>query len=102
MAELNTSQNPALQKIAERIKPILRRNAIVRAAVFGSVARGEATPESDLDLLVEFGEDKSLLALAHLKVELEAELGHKVDVLTYRALHHRLRERILQEQVPIL
>ncbi|MFZ5587449.1 MAG: hypothetical protein ACOZHQ_16135 [Thermodesulfobacteriota bacterium] len=51
---------------------------------------------------MEFGENKRLLALAHLRVELEAELGHKVDVLTCRALHHRLRERILQEQAPIL
>lgn len=93
---------PALKDLAERINPILRRNAVVRAAVFGSVARGEASPESDLDLLVEFGEEKSLLDLAHLKVELEEELGHTVDVLTYRAIYHRLRQRILDEQVPIL
>ena len=93
---------PALKDLAERINPILRRNAVVRAAIFGSVARGEASPGSDLDLLVEFGDDKSLLDLAHLKVELEQELGHPVDVLTYRAIYHRLRERILQEQVPIL
>lgn len=93
---------PALKDLAERINPVLRRNAVVRAAVFGSVARGEAGPGSDLDLLVEFDGEKSLLDLAHLKVELEEELGHSVDVLTYRAIHHRLRQRILQEQVPIL
>jgi uncharacterized protein len=94
--------NPALQDLAERINPILRRNAVVRAAVFGSVARGEASPGSDLDLLVELGPEKSLLDLAHLKVELEEELGHSVDVLTYQGIYHRLRERILGEQVPIL
>ncbi|MEW5911459.1 MAG: nucleotidyltransferase family protein [Thermodesulfobacteriota bacterium] len=93
---------PALKKLAQRIAPILRRNAVVRAAVFGSMARGEAAPGSDLDLLVEFGEEKSLLALAHLKLELESELGHQVDVVTYRSLYHRLRDPILQEQVPIL
>ncbi|MBI4799422.1 MAG: nucleotidyltransferase family protein [Desulfarculus sp.] len=93
---------PALKDLAARINPILRRNAVVRAGVFGSVARGEASPGSDLDLLVEFAGEKSLLDLAHLKVELEEELGHPVDVLTYRAIYHRLRQHILDEQVPIL
>ena len=98
-----TAQNlPAIRALAQRITPILRRNAVVRAAVFGSVARGEAAPGSDLDLLVEFGEEKSLLDLAHIKLELESELGHPVDVVTYRSLYHRLREPILREQVPIL
>jgi predicted nucleotidyltransferase len=102
MDSLAIKDRPEFKALAQRIRPILRRNAVVRAAVFGSVARGEAAPGSDLDLLVEFGEEKSLLELASLKLELEGELGHKVDVLTYRSLYHRLREPILREQVPIL
>lgn len=102
MDPTTAQQRPAIKELAQRITPILRRNAVVRAGVFGSVARGEAAPGSDLDLLVEFGEEKSLLDLARLKLELEGELGHPVDVVTYRSLYHRLREPILKEQVPIL
>jgi predicted nucleotidyltransferase len=57
---------------------------------------------SDLDFLVEFGEEKSLLDLARLKLEMEGELGRQVDVVTYRSLYHRLRDPLLQEQVAIL
>ncbi|MFH1033785.1 MAG: DNA polymerase beta [Pseudomonadota bacterium] len=76
---------PALKDLAQRINPILRRNTVVRAAVFGSMARGEANPDIAPDI-----------------VELEEELGHSVDVLTCRAIHHRLRQRILPEQATIL
>jgi len=57
---------------------------------------------SDIDILVEFGAEKSLLDLAKLKIELEESLGRKVDVLTYNSLHPLLKERILSEQREIL
>ena len=60
------------------------------------------TDESDVDLLVEFEGRKSLLDIAHLKNELEDVLNRRVDVLTFRSLHPRLRDRILAEQVPII
>jgi predicted nucleotidyltransferase len=58
--------------------------------------------ESDIDILIEFEGRKSLLDLVHLKNELEDAVNRRVDVLTYRSLHTRLRDRILAEQVPIL
>jgi len=81
---------------------VLRTHSVKRAALFGSIARGEATEESDLDLLVEFEGRKSLLDLAGLRLELQESLQRRVDVLTYRSLHPLLKERILSDQVVIL
>ena len=71
-------------------------------ALFGSVARGEAGPDSDFDFLVEFEEGRSLLDLSGLRLDLEDTLGRPVDVATPNSMHLRLRERILSELVPVL
>ena len=91
-----------INQIKKKILPILRKNDVNRASLFGSVVRGEATEESDIDLLVEFKDEKSLLDLAGLKIELEELMGKKVDVLTYNSLHPLLKDRILREQKVIL
>lgn len=70
--------------------------------MFGSFVRGEMGEGSDIDILVEFKGEKSLLDLAGLKIELEELLGRKVDVLTYNSLHPLLKDRILSEQEAIL
>ena len=69
--------------------------------VFGSVARGEAGPESDVDLLVEFGPDSSLLDHVALLQDLEDMLSRKVDVVNEKALHHRIRDGVLREAAPL-
>jgi len=91
-----------LDEIKEKIIPVLRRYDVKRASVFGSFARGEEKEESDIDILVEFKGEKSLLDLAGLKIELEEVLEKKVDVLTYNSLHPLLKDRILEEQKAIL
>ncbi len=91
-----------INQIKKKILPTLRKNDVSRASLFGSVVRGEATEESDIDLLVEFKGEKSLLDLAELKIELEELLGKRVDVLTYNSLHPLLKDRILHEQKAIL
>lgn len=87
-----------------------QRSAILRIAashgashvrVFGSVARGEATPTSDVDLLVELEPSRSLLDHVALKQDLEDLLGRKVDVITEKALHWYVRDRVLAEAVPL-
>jgi hypothetical protein len=90
------------EKIRRKILPILRRYDVARAAIFGSIARGESTERSDIDLLVEFKGQKSLLDLAGLKIALEELLKTKVDVLTYNSLHPLLKDKILSEQKVIL
>jgi uncharacterized protein len=74
-----------------------RHNAVTSLGIFGSMARGEATEQSDIDLLVEFGERKSLLDHVKLQRELSAVLGRKVDLLTKDAISPYLRDGILGE-----
>ena len=68
-------------------------------AVFGSVARGEAGPDSDVDLLNEFTEPVGLFHFLEVKESLEALLGCRVDLATPAALKTQLREAILSEAV---
>jgi predicted nucleotidyltransferase len=88
--------------IKEKCVPELKKAGVLRSSLFGSFARGEAGPESDVDILIEFPEDKTLFDLIELEENLRSALGRKVDVTTYRSLHHLLRDQILQEQIPIL
>jgi len=76
---------------------ICRRNDVSMLGIFGSVARGEATAQSDIDLLVEFSKRKSLLSVISLERQLSGALGRKVDLLTEAALSPYLRSRILRD-----
>lgn len=96
------SLSDQMQPVREKIIGILHRNDVKKASFFGSIVRGEMTEESDVDLLVEFKGKKSLLDIAHLKNELEDAISRRVDVLTYKSLHPRLKDRILAEQVQII
>jgi len=69
--------------------------------VFGSVARGHASPESDLDLLVDMEPGRSLLDIGALMTELQELLGCAVDVVTESSLYWLLRRRILRESQPL-
>ena len=69
--------------------------------IFGSVARGEAQPDSDLDLLVDLDPGRSLLDHIALIQDLEDLLHRKVDVVESQALHSRIRNRVLAEAVPL-
>lgn len=90
--------------LAEKRQEVLRiagKYGARRVRVFGSVARGEADAESDMDFLVELEAGRSLLDLGGLQFELEALLGYPVDVVTERGLKPRIRERVLREAVPV-
>jgi len=69
--------------------------------VFGSVARGDADEESDVDFLVTLEPGRSLLDLGGLLMELSELLGREVDVVTEEGLRERIRDRILREAVPV-
>jgi hypothetical protein len=100
--ERERKMSEQIQRIAERVVPILRKHDVRRAGVFGSVARGDATHQSDVDLLVDAPKDISLLGFVHIMHELEDALGRKVDLVEYDAIKPMLRDRILAEEVPIL
>ncbi len=92
-----------IANIKKKINPILKRNGVKKAAVFGSIARNDANKVNDIDLLIEFRKnDKSLFDLSGLKIELEEKLNKKVDILTYDSLHPLLKDIILSEQKIIL
>lgn len=86
------------QDIKNKILPVLKRRDIVKAAIFGSLANGELKKNSDIDLLVKFKGEKSLMDLVRLKFELEKILKRKIDILTYNSLHPLLKDEILKEQ----
>ncbi|MEA1957402.1 MAG: nucleotidyltransferase family protein [Euryarchaeota archaeon] len=89
------------ERIKEKILPILKKYGVKKAALFGSFARGEQKPDSDIDILVKFKdrENKTLLDLVGLELELVDVLNRKVDVLTYNSIHPLLKDYILKEQV---
>lgn len=88
--------------IKKKIIPTLKKHDVIRASLFGSVVRGEDTPKSDVDLLVQFEGKKSLLDLVGLELDLQDLLNQKVDVLTFGSINHLIRDRVLAEQVQIL
>ena len=99
------SRNESLTVIAEirqRILPVLRKHGVKRAGIFGSVARGDAAPESDVDILVELDAGASLFDFIDVKHDLEDALGKRVDLVQYAAIKPLLRDRILREEVPLL
>lgn len=67
--------------------------------LFGSVARGEARPDSDIDVLVEFEPGRTLLDRIGMIQDLEDLLGRKVDVVTEKALHRMIRQQVLEQAV---
>jgi hypothetical protein len=90
-----------LQAKREEILKIAAKHGAYNVRIFGSVARGEADKESDVDILVELGPDRSLLDLGGFLTDLEDLLGCRVDVVTEKGLRTRLRDRVLQEAVPL-
>jgi predicted nucleotidyltransferase len=90
-----------LKEKREEILHIAARHGARNVRVFGSVARGEADAQSDIDLLVEFEPDRSLLDHAALWLELQELLGCKVDVVSEGGVKARIRDRVLREALPV-
>lgn len=80
---------------------LARQHGATRVRLFGSMARGDAGTESDVDLLVDLEQGRTLLDLGALLMDLQDLLHRKVDVLTEGALHPRIRERVLSEAIPL-
>ncbi len=85
----------------DEILKIATRNGAVNVRVFGSVARGENRPDSDIDFLVNLEAGRSLMDLARLLRELNTLLGCPVDVITEAGLRSRIKPQVLKEARPL-
>ncbi len=90
-----------LNRHRDNLLALASRHHATRIRIFGSVARGEDKPGSDIDLLVDFAPEASLLDLVGLQQDAEALLGRQVDVVTPEGVSPFLRERILADARPL-
>ncbi len=85
------------EHLFKKIISLIKKHGVKKVAIFGSYARGEEKPKSDIDILVEFSERKSLLDIVGIEQELSDALGMKVDLLTEKSISPYLIGRIKKE-----
>ena len=95
------TKNNEINRIKKIIVPILKKNGVARAGIFGSYARGEQKKGSDLDIIIQPPKGMGLRFIG-LKLDLEKKIGKKVDLLTYKSISPYLKEQILGDEVKIL
>jgi len=96
-------QNNHIETIMKKIVPILKKNNVVRAGIFGSFARGEQKKNSDVDILVDIkNNEMSLLDMVKLKMLLEKMINRKVDLIEYSMLHPLIKKEVLKEEMRII
>jgi len=88
-----------IPEISQKTMPLLRKYGILSASVVGSVARGQQTSKSDIDIVIEVIQPISLLTFARIKLELEELLQTKVDLIERSALKPRIRKYLLQDEI---
>jgi len=93
--------NELLREKRQEILAIAAKHGAYNVRVFGSVARGEADEQSDVDILVEAGPEISSWFPAGLIIDLEELLGCEVDVVTEAGLRRRIKDRVLKEAIPL-
>ena len=101
MGVSRTDMREVLKAKRAEILRIAARHGARNVRLFGSVARGEADAESDVDVLVDMEPGRSLLDMGGLLMDLQDLLGCRVDVVSERGLRERIRERVLQEAIPL-
>jgi uncharacterized protein len=91
----------ALRERRAEIVALANAHGAHNVRVFGSIARGEASVASDIDLLVDFDADRSLMDHGELLMDLEDKLGCRVDLVSARGLGGRFGERVMADAVPL-
>ena len=91
-----------LISIKKKLVPILKKEGVKRAGIFGSYVRGEQNKDSDIDILIEVSDKLSLLFLVSLKRILSNALKKNVDLVEYSTIRPELKEQILNEEIKIL
>ena len=91
----------SIAEISKNLSPIVRRYGLGEAFVFGSYARGEATPQSDVDICIEKGKVRTLFELSGVLLDFEDALGKRVDLVTTDSLRGAFKTEVERERVPI-
>ncbi len=91
---------PTVNEIATKAHPVFEKYGVTYAALYGSIARGEARPDSDADFLVEFGRPLGFEDFG-MRNELKEQLGREVDVITEESMNEFLRPYIVPDLTPI-
>jgi len=94
-------KNLTVKQIAKIAVPLLKKNDVVKAGIFGSYARGEMKKTSDIDFLIQLEMGRTLFDIIALKQDLEDLLGRQVDVVTERSLSPYLRDEIMKNAINI-
>jgi hypothetical protein len=89
------------KRLFDAIVAYLKEHGACKVAIFGSYARGDERPGSDIDVLVEFTDGKSLLDVVGMEQELSDKLGKKVELLTERAISPYIIDRVRREMVVV-
>ena len=90
-----------LRQYRDQIEAIASEHGVVAIRVFGSVARGDAGEQSDVDLLVELEQGRGLFDLGAFLADVQELVGESVDVVTPNGLRSRIRDRVVQESVAL-
>ena len=93
--------HPLIEKNRQEILSLARVNGVTKVRVFGSMARGDVSSTSDVDLLVEIGEGRSGLALGGFLMDVSELLHRKVDVVTEKSLHPKIQRQVLSEAIAL-
>ena len=93
--------HPFIEQHRQQILDIAEQHGVLNVRVFGSMARGDAKEASDVDLLVRVSPGTSGFMLGGFQIEVQELLGCKVDIVTDGGIYHMLKERILDEAIPL-
>ena len=99
--KVQTFMHPFIEEHRQQLLDIAEKHGILNVRVFGSMARGDATDASDVDLLVKVSPGTSGFTLGGFQIEVQDLLGCKVDIVTEGGIYHMLKERILDEAISL-
>lgn len=91
-----------IESIKEKIVPILKEHKVTKAGIFGSFVRGDQNKKSDIDILVEIPDNRSLTEVIGLKLILEEALKRKVDLVEYELIRKEIKDNVLEDEIQIL
>jgi len=94
--------NNEIKSIQKKISHILKEHKVTKAGIFGSYARGEQNKKSDVDILIEVGNDVGLIGFISLKMLIEKAIKKKIDLVEYDTIRKELKENILKEEIRII